>query len=428
MIDLDRYFGAVPHVLAVRRCLPRAKVTLPEANQVVSPVTHSRLQPNLIGRDKGRRSPIVVRQNSCFAAVVGDLRRGVGTVAFLKLRAIVLAVSLMSAFVGATAAGAAAATLLGATTLVGLGANCSFSAVFILGSGLCPSLKEGGSASSDVTAFGTRQVMEATAGPIGPVASVEGDMFPVGPPRLFLSGSAEARVDYEVEVGATSAVAFGVSRVPVIFSADVEANVIGGGSGFAFAQADSPVGAIRACSPGDLEFPGGVPCVTSPTNAVSGSVPPNTPLSMSVFAVASFGSNPGGFFAAADPLLAIANELIPGTDVNFREAFTVLVSPGVTQSVPTGPAGGPPPPSPGGGSTTSVPEPASPFLFGSVLLGFAAMRRIRSKRKIEPNGGPRRCASRPDARMLLQERGRHGQKNRFRLLDPRSRGRRHPAA
>jgi hypothetical protein len=167
-----------------------------------------------------------------------------------------------------------------------------------------------------------------------------------------------------------------------MFSADVEANVVGGGAGFAFAQADSPIGAIRACSPGDLEFPGGVSCVTSSANALSGSVAPNTPLSMSVFAVASFGSNPGGFFAAADPLLVIADELIPGTDINFRDAFTVLVSPGVTQSLrTTGPAGGPPP-SPGSGSTTSVPEPASPFLFGSALLGFAAMRRIRSRMKI----------------------------------------------
>jgi len=290
--------------------------------------------------------------------------------AFSKVRAMVLVVFLVSAYLPAGAAGAVAATLLGASTLVGLDGSCSFSAVFILGTGLCPSLKEGGSASSDATAFGTRQVMEATAGPIGPVASVEGDMAPVGRPGLFLSGSAEARVDYEVEVASTSTLTFGVSRVPVMFSADAEANVVGGGAGFAFAEADSPIGAIRACSPGDLEFPGGVPCVTSPT-----------PLSMSVFAVASFGGNPSTFFAGADPVLAIANALIPGTDIDFRDAFTVLVSPGVTQSLPTGPAGGPPP-SPGGGSTTSVPEPAPAFLLGSALLGFAAMRRIRSKTKI----------------------------------------------
>jgi len=301
--------------------------------------------------------------------------------AFSKVRAMVLVVFLVSAYLPAGAAGAVAATLLGASTLVGLDGSCSFSAVFILGTGLCPSLKEGGSASSDATAFGTRQVMEATAGPIGPVASVEGDMAPVGRPGLFLSGSAEARVDYEVEVASTSTLTFGVSRVPVMFSADAEANVVGGGAGFAFAEADSPIGAIRACSPGDLEFPGGVPCVTSPTNVLSGSVPPNTPLSMSVFAVASFGGNPSTFFAGADPVLAIANALIPGTDIDFRDAFTVLVSPGVTQSLPTGPAGGPPP-SPGGGSTTSVPEPAPAFLLGSALLGFAAMRRIRSKTKI----------------------------------------------
>jgi hypothetical protein len=280
--------------------------------------------------------------------------------------------------------------------LVGLGGLCSFPAVFVVGSGLCPSLREGGSASSDFTNFGTMQVMEATAGPIGPVANVQGEMSPVGPPGLFIPGSAEAEVDYELEVAPTSALAFGVPSVPVTFAADVEANVTGGGAGFAFAQADSPIGAIRACSPGDLEFIGGAPCVTSATNVLSGSVAPNTPLGMSVFAVASFGGNPSTFFAGADPILAIADEAIPGTDINFPDAFTVLVSPGVTQSLPTGPAGGPPP-SPGGGRTTPVPEPASPFLFGSVLLGFAAMRRIHSKTKIEPNGGPF-CGAAPSAR------------------------------
>jgi hypothetical protein len=300
--------------------------------------------------------------------------------AFSKVRALVLAMFLVSVLLPVEAAGAAAAALSGASTLVGLGGLCSFPAVFILGSGLCPSLKEGGSASSDFTNFGTTQVMEVTAGPIGPVATVQGDMYPVGPPGLFLSGSAEAEVDYEVEVAPTSTLAFGVSSVPVTFSATVEANVTGGGTGFAFARADSPIGDVQACSPG-LESAPGAPCITSATNVLRGSVAPNTPLSMSVFAVASFGGNPSMFFAGADPILAIADEVIPSADINFRDAFTVLASPGVTLSLPTGPAGGPPP-SPGGGGTTPVPEPAPPFLFGSVLLGLAAMRRIRSKTKI----------------------------------------------
>ena len=33
------------------------------------------------------------------------------------------------------------------------------------------------------------------------------------------------------------------------------------------------------------------------------------------------------FQAAADPIFAIADELGPGTDINFRDAFAVLVSP-----------------------------------------------------------------------------------------------------
>jgi hypothetical protein len=42
------------------------------------------------------------------------------------------------------------------------------------------------------------------------------------------------------------------------------------------------------------------------------------------------------FQAAADPLFEIADELIPGTDINFRDAFVVTVSPNVVQSVGPG--------------------------------------------------------------------------------------------
>jgi hypothetical protein len=86
-------------------------------------------------------------------------------VALPKVRAIVLGMLLVIALICAGAAGAAAATLSAASTLVGLGGLCSFPAVFVVGSGLCPSLREGGSASGDFTNFGTMQVMEATAGP-----------------------------------------------------------------------------------------------------------------------------------------------------------------------------------------------------------------------------------------------------------------------
>ena len=51
--------------------------------------------------------------------------------AFSKVRAMVLVVFLVSAYLPAGAAGAVAATLLGASTLVGLDGSCSFSAVFI---------------------------------------------------------------------------------------------------------------------------------------------------------------------------------------------------------------------------------------------------------------------------------------------------------
>ena len=46
---------------------------------------------------------------------------------------------------------AAVVTLVDATPLVGIDGQCSFPAVFILGSGLCPSLKEGVTDASDVS-------------------------------------------------------------------------------------------------------------------------------------------------------------------------------------------------------------------------------------------------------------------------------------
>jgi hypothetical protein len=64
---------------------------------------------------------------------------------------------------------------------------------------------------------------------------------------------------------------------------------------------------------------------------LSGLVPANTPIPMDVFAAGTFGSNPSVFQAAADPVFAIADELVPGTNINFRDAFTVLVSPDVTR-------------------------------------------------------------------------------------------------
>ena len=264
---------------------------------------------------------------------------------------------------------AAAVTLLDATPSVGLdGPVCSFPAVFSEDSGICPSPHVGTSASEDLTPSPGRMLeLQATATPFGPVASVVGEGSGTPP----FSGSAEAEVDYEIEVTPVSGLVLKVSSVPVTLTAMVEANA-SGSVDFAYARAEAGfVGTIQACTVGEV-FPGDIPCVSSPTNSISGSAPPNEPIQADVFAVG------GGsmFEASADPLFEIADELIPGTDINFRDAFTVVVSANVTQSAGPGPA---PPP--------GVPEPSSALLLAAPLALLCAA--VGAARKDRQNAGNR---------------------------------------
>jgi hypothetical protein len=194
--------------------------------------------------------------------------------------------------------------------------------------------------------------MDASADVFGPNAAVRGEIAG-GKSGV---GSAEAEVDYEVEVTPVSGFVLKVFSVPVTFVASVEASA-SGGPAFAYARAEASfVGSIQACG----NLPDSV-CRDSPTNSISGSAPPNTPISVDVFAAGAFGTIPSMFQAEADPVFAIADELIPGTNINFRDAFTLAVSPNVTQSVGSGPA--------------AIPEPATYALLGTGLVALRFVRR-----------------------------------------------------
>jgi hypothetical protein len=163
-------------------------------------------------------------------------------------------------------------------------------------------------------------------------------------------------VDWEALVSPTGVgLGLTVSRVLVTFSASVEASASGTAAS-AIAEATAPFGAITACM-ASFSLPG---CTNSPTNSISGLVPPNTPFVLMVSAIGG-ASDDSNFQASADPVIAIADALIPGTDINFRDAFTLSISPDVTQSV-TGPG-------------SEVPEPATDLLCsagcGLVLIIFA---------------------------------------------------------
>lgn len=74
--------------------------------------------------------------------------------------------------------------------------------------------------------------------------------------------------------------------------------------------------------------------------------------------------------ASADPIIQIANALIPGTNINFRDAYTLEFSDGVTQGLGT-------PPSP-------MPEPSSVALLLVGLGGLLALPRVCRRGR----GGP----------------------------------------
>jgi hypothetical protein len=234
----------------------------------------------------------------------------------------------------------------------------------------CPSLKPGASTGFDgELPDGTTVSGRATTALLfGPAASVQGN-----------GGSLWAEVDYFAEVVPAPGIGIPVgilpSVVPVTFTASVRA-AAGGDLTWGFARAAMGyVGAIDACV--NFFFAVGQMCVSSPTNSLTGNVPINVQVPLSVTAAGNAPPD-GGFEVTADPVFAIADELIPGTNINFRDAFTFEISPNVTPSVTPGP--------------TAVPEPATliplaliaVFSLGARLLAYL-LAHLRS-------GTPRRRA------------------------------------
>jgi len=73
------------------------------------------------------------------------------------------------------------------------------------------------------------------------------------------------------------------------------------------------------------------------------------------------GVSNGSFNVAADPIVQIADELIPGTNINYRDAFALSFSDGVTQGL---------------GGQTTAPEPGA---FSLVLIGIGILLVTRKR-------------------------------------------------
>jgi len=223
--------------------------------------------------------------------------------------------------------------------------------------------------------FGGGSHSEAQATPFGPVASVQGEstegMLPSGAITPGLSASAVAEVDWNAMVVPVGAgLVLRVQTVPVTFTANVEATATGEFSAaLAEAQWSLPGPGILA----DCQLGSGLPANfslcqgisnTPGVNSLAGNAQPNAVVGFSVHAEGS-ASQASGFQASVDPVFQIADALIPGTDINFRDAFSVILSSDVTQSL-----------SP---ATTGVPEPASGWLLVGGLAVLAALRRRRDR-------------------------------------------------
>lgn len=162
----------------------------------------------------------------------------------------------------------------------------------------------------------------------GPLAAADGEVG--GRVPGFPNSAAE--VSYVVQVrqlGPIPGFTGGFLQVPVTLRTNLEANADGGG--MAIALLDSPLGTLEqiACGPG-------TPCTphASGTNALSGKFQPNFQIFIDIFASGAVAPGTDGDFGAfADPVVTVDDALIPTTNLNFQDFFTIDVSPGVVQSL-----------------------------------------------------------------------------------------------
>jgi hypothetical protein len=192
----------------------------------------------------------------------------------------------------------------------------------------------------------------ADADSAGPNAAVQGETKRgSGPGSGLARAFAMAEVDWSAIVTPVGVgLVLSVSQVPVTFQATVEASV-GGDTAGAVAEATSPFGSLLFCDSVGEGEEGLCEGITNSSgiNTLTGFIQPNVLFELSVTAQGGAAED-SNFQASADPVLSIADELIPGTDINFRDAFTMAVSPDVTQSV--SPISAPP-------ITAQVPEPGT---------------------------------------------------------------------
>lgn len=236
------------------------------------------------------------------------------------------------------------------------GPECGTAGGLCVGSGF----PQRGSASFDLEGGipYTKNISEATATLSGPTASVQGET--AGNP--FPGAFAQALAEWSVAVMPVGAgLVLKPTLVPVVIQMSAEASASGSSAG-AFASAESPFGSAQSCqSFGPTALCNGVINAVGITT-FTGMVAPNTPIDLIVFAEGG-GVGTSSFQASADPVLTVADELIPGTAINFRDAFAVALPAGVTQSLIP--------------ATADIPEPTS---FAVLLTGLAglAVRRVRS--------------------------------------------------
>jgi hypothetical protein len=206
------------------------------------------------------------------------------------------------------------------------------------------------------------EVASAAASPFGPVASVVGQSDGGVDHLPFARTFAAAEVDWTVIVTPIGpGLGLPPTQVPVNLQGSVEA-LAQGQTAAAIAEVTSPFGVLLFCQAvgaGNSGFCAGIDNDSGITT-LTGSVAPNLPISLAVTAQGGAVGD-SDFQASADPIFSVADALIPGTDINFRDAFVVTFSPDVTQTL--------------GPGIVSVPEPgampllAAGFLVMSILWG-----------------------------------------------------------